>query len=53
MVCWGSSISAADRKKLDKVIKKARSVLGCPLDTVEVMSERRMNELQPLKNSLK
>jgi len=42
MVCWGSSISMADRKILDKLIKKASSVLGCPLDSVEVVGERRM-----------
>ena len=32
----------ADRKILDKLIKKASSVLGCPLDSVEVVGERRM-----------
>ena len=31
-VCWSSSISAADRRRLDKLIKKAISILGCPLD---------------------
>ena len=40
-VCWSSSISAAGRKTLDKLIK-ASSILGYPLDTVQVMGERRM-----------
>lgn len=31
VVCWNSSISTAERKWLDKLIKKASSVLGCPL----------------------
>ena len=34
VVCWSSSISAADRRRLDKLIKKAGSTLGCPLDSV-------------------
>ena len=42
VVRCGSSISAAERKKLDIVIEKASSVLGCPLDTVEAVSERKM-----------
>ena len=42
VVCWGSSITAADRKRLDKLIKKASSVLGCPLETVEEVGERRI-----------
>ncbi|KAI5095921.1 hypothetical protein C0J45_14351 [Silurus meridionalis] len=37
VVCWGSSISTADRKRLDKLIRKASSVLGIPLDTVQEM----------------
>ncbi|KAK3561671.1 hypothetical protein QTP86_012487 [Hemibagrus guttatus] len=35
VVCWCSSISTADRKRLDKLIKKASSVLGMPLDTIQ------------------
>ena len=37
VVCWGSSISTADRKRLERLIKKANSVLGCPLDSVMVV----------------
>ena len=36
-VCWGSS-----RKRLDKLIEKASSVLGCSFHLVEMMGERRM-----------
>ncbi|KAF7695156.1 hypothetical protein HF521_006879 [Silurus meridionalis] len=43
VVCWGSSISTADRKRLDKLIRKASSVLGIPLDTVR--------ELQMVQNA--
>ncbi|KAG9346804.1 hypothetical protein JZ751_007145 [Albula glossodonta] len=35
-------ISTADRKRLNKLVKKASSVLGCPLDPVEVVGEKRM-----------
>ena len=43
VVCWSSSsILAADRRRLDKLIKKASSTLGCPLDSVQVVGESRM-----------
>ncbi len=42
VVCWGSSITAAEGKKLNKLIKKAGSVLGCSLDPVEVVGDRRI-----------
>ncbi|CAI5677697.1 unnamed protein product [Oreochromis niloticus] len=42
VVCWGGSISAGDRKRLNRLIRRASSVLGCPLDPVEVVSDRRM-----------
>ena len=42
VVCWSSSISTADRKRLDKLIRKASSALGCPFDSVQVVRERRM-----------
>ncbi|KAI4876473.1 hypothetical protein NFI96_017395, partial [Prochilodus magdalenae] len=32
----------ADWKRLNRVIKKSSSVLGCPLDPVEVVGDRRM-----------
>ena len=42
VVCWSSSVSTAGRKRLDKLIKKASSILGCPLDSVQVVGESRM-----------
>ena len=41
VVPWGSSITTADKKRLDKLIKKASSVLGSGLNTVQVVRERR------------
>lgn len=43
VVCWGGSMSAGDRKRLNRLIRRASSVLGCPLDPVEVVSDRRMS----------
>lgn len=40
--CWGGSISAAERKRLEKLIRKASYVLGHPLDSLEVLGERRI-----------
>ena len=42
VVFWSSSVWAADRKRLDKLIKKASSILGSPLDPVQVVGESRM-----------
>ena len=45
-VCWGGSIRGADAKKLNKLIRKAGSVLGCPLDGFELVVEHRsLNKL--------
>ena len=61
LVCWGSGVSVADRKRLDGLIKKASSVLGCPLEPVQVVGERRMtaklssmleNQSHPLQGTL-
>lgn len=32
MICWGSSITAADSEIFDNLIEKVGFVLGCPLD---------------------
>ena len=42
VVCWSSSIAGADRRRLNKLIKKASSILGCPLDSLQVVVESRM-----------
>lgn len=38
---WSTG-AAADKKRLSRLVKNASSVLGCPLDPVEVVGERRM-----------
>jgi len=62
VVCWGSSVSAADRRRQDKLIKKASSVLRCSLDSVQVVGERRMtaklssqrtNDSHPMQEEIK
>lgn len=42
VVCWGSSSAALEKKRLNKLTLMAGSVLGCSLDTLEVVTERRM-----------
>lgn len=37
-----SSITDRDRQKMDRLVRRASSVLGCPVDSVEVASNRRM-----------
>lgn len=41
VVFWGSSISTAGRKRLNRLGKKVSSVLGCILDPVEVMGKEK------------
>lgn len=41
-VCWGSRVKAADAGRLDKLIKKAGSLLGVKPETLLEVSERRM-----------
>ena len=38
----GGGSSERDRKRINKLIKKASSVLACPLESVEQVGERRM-----------
>ena len=42
VVCWGAGSTDRDRKRLNKLVRKASSVLGCPLESVEGVGERRM-----------
>ena len=42
VVCWRGGSTDRDRKRLNKLIKRASSVLDCPLDSMEVVGERRM-----------
>ncbi len=42
VVSWGAGSSERDRKRLNKLVKRASSILECPLDPIEEMGERRM-----------
>ena len=42
VVCWGCGSSERDRTRLNKLVKRAGSVLDCPLDSIEEVGERRM-----------
>jgi len=62
VVCSGGAASRWLTGRLDKLIKKASSVLGCPLDSVEVVGERRMmaklssmmeNDSHPMQETVK
>lgn len=39
-VCWGGSIRHKDARRLDKLVKRAGSVIGVRLDTLEEVVER-------------
>ena len=61
VVCLGSSIGASDTNRLNKLMKKAGSVIGCKQDTLEAVMERRTlkklllimdNSLHPLQLTL-
>ncbi|XP_041860220.1 uncharacterized protein LOC121651828 [Melanotaenia boesemani] len=52
IVCWTSSIMDRDRRKMDRLVRRASSVLGCPLDSVEVVGNERMTaKLSSMLNS--
>ena len=42
LVCWGSRLRAADANKINKIIRKAGSVPRVQIDSLLVVSERRM-----------
>lgn len=49
VVCWNSSLSTAERKRLEKLIMKASAAFGCPLDPVQVEGNRRtLAKITPL-----
>lgn len=39
VVCWGRSIGASSTNKLNELIRKAGSVIGCKMDTMKVLVE--------------
>jgi len=61
VACWGSSISSRDASRINKLIRKAGTVIGLKLETFEsVMSKRSLTKLlsimddpsQPLHKTL-
>ncbi|TKS65892.1 RNA-directed DNA polymerase from mobile element jockey [Collichthys lucidus] len=42
VVCWRGSSTDRDRSRLNRLIRRASSVLDCPLDSTEEVGERRM-----------
>ncbi|KAK0134692.1 putative RNA-directed DNA polymerase from transposon BS [Merluccius polli] len=42
IVCWGGGIGSGGASKLNKLVRKASSVVGMKLDCVEAVTERRM-----------
>ena len=42
MACWGEGSHSADRSRVDKIIKKASSVVNSKLDTVQQVAEDKM-----------
>ncbi len=42
VLCWGGSITVHDKNKINKLIKKAGSVIGLPPDSLEVTVGKRM-----------
>ena len=44
-VCWGGGATMRDIGRLNRLIKKAGSVLGRPMDALEVVVERRRESM--------
>ena len=41
-VCWGGNISKSDRRRLEKIVKKAGHVVGKPLDSFKTLHKKRL-----------
>ena len=41
VVCWGGSLTVEDRNRVNKLIKKAGSIIGMSPDSLEVITEQR------------
>ncbi|TWW74578.1 hypothetical protein D4764_14G0005810 [Takifugu flavidus] len=61
IACWSSSITDRDSWRMDRLVRRASSVLGCPLDSVEVVGNGRLmaklssmlnNTSHPLQDTL-
>ncbi len=44
VVCWGGGIRTGEASRLNKVVRKASSVVGLELDNLESVAERRMKD---------
>ncbi|KAK3568773.1 hypothetical protein QTP86_017433, partial [Hemibagrus guttatus] len=42
IVCWVGGSTERNRKRMNRLVRRASSVLGCPLELVEEVGERRM-----------
>lgn len=42
VLCWGGSITVEDKNRINKLIKKAGSVIGCTPDSLEVTCGKRI-----------
>lgn len=42
VVCWGGGIMAGETNRLNKLVRKASSVVGLKLDSLEAVVEKRM-----------
>ncbi|TWW52968.1 hypothetical protein D4764_0216870 [Takifugu flavidus] len=52
VVCWGAGIKAKDANRLNKLIKKAGSVVGCRLDNLdEVVRDRMVLKLRTIMDN--
>lgn len=39
---WGSGVTVRDRNMMDKLVRRASSVLGCPFDSIQKVANRRI-----------
>ena len=44
VVCWGGGIKAGEQNKLNKIIKKASSVVGLQMESLKSVAERRIRD---------
>ncbi|KAI4880740.1 hypothetical protein NFI96_009419 [Prochilodus magdalenae] len=52
VACWGSRLRVADANRLNKLIRKARDVVGVELDSLMAVSERRtLSKLQTIMDN--
>ncbi len=44
VTCWGGGLLEKEKNKLNNLIKKAGSVVGCVLPTIDVIAQDRMTD---------